>query len=268
VFKLKISSNDCLILMIGFVLVLNIFVISFYVRMKKMIATLTSSQSLFNEINDLSKKCSRLNDEFEKVAMIRIAELQDRITKLKDLVAIADEKIVQIIELQKNVENAVNSIPSGFKSGGSLLANMALDSDLITKFRLNMRPDLSNLEGKMLGRLKDESARIYEELSRKIEDLKIKSEPLPKPLKDIVAHNAALMVPPSQPAVPVNNQAAKLNKSDYIIPKENLEPSPITGKHAEVYRLAEEGYDAAAISEITKIEKRTINTILNLRRIM
>jgi len=51
------------------------------------------------------------------------------------------------------------------------------------------------------------------------------------------------------------------------MPKEHLEPAAINGKYSEIYKLAEQGLDATAISEITKVEKRTINFILNLRKI-
>lgn len=260
-------------LIVGLTLVLNVIIIYFYMRMKKMIGAMSGSHSLYSDVGGLAKKCSQLNSEFEKVAMIRIAELEDRISHLKELVAVADERILQIVEFQQGLEKISASIQQGLKNG--LSQQSVNDSDLITRFRLNMKPDLSNLEVKMIQKMKEECARIYGELSNKIEDLKIRQEPLPKPQTDSqtsAGHAGAApqvinaMAPPAAGIQPLSHQV-KIRQNGYIMPKEHLEPSTIVNeKCAEVYKLAEQGLDATAISEITKMEKRAINFILNLRK--
>lgn len=257
-------------LIVGLTLVLNVIIIYFYMRMKKMIGAMSGSHSLYSDVGELAKKCSQLNSEFEKVAMIRIAELEDRISHLKELVAVADERILQIVEFQQGLEQMSASIHQGLKNG--LSQQSVNDSDLITRFRLNMKPDLSNLEVKMVQKMKEECARIYGELFNKIEDLKIRQEPLPKPQTESGHANAApqvinAMTPPAAAGIQPLTHQGKIRQNGYIMPKEHLEPSTIVNeKCAEVYKLAEQGLDATAISEITKMEKRAINFILNLRK--
>lgn len=243
-------------------------------RTKKMIKTFSGSQSVYGDITELAEKCSQLNSEFEKVAMIRIAELEDRISHLKELVAVADERILQIIEFQKTLEQTALAAGSGIK-------NQAVnDSDLITRFRLNMKPDLSNLEIRMVQKIREECAKTYSDLLNKIEDIKIKQEPHPKPQKEIytVQPNQAggpqpsilnIITPPN-----INTDAAdtathhgKIKQTGYIVPRQHLEPSVVNDKCFEVYKLADQGLDAAAISEITRMEKRAVNFILSLKKI-
>lgn len=274
VFQLSICANDFLMLIVGLTLVLNVIIIYFYMRMKKMIGAMSGSHSLYSDVGELAKKCSQLNSEFEKVAMIRIAELEDRISHLKELVAVADERILQIVEFQQGLEQMAASIHQGLKNG--LSQQSVNDSDLITRFRLNMKPDLSNLEVKMVQKMKEECARIYGELSNKIEDLKIRQEPLPKPQTDsqtsaghsnVAPQVINAMTPPVAAGMQPLSHQSKIRQNGYIMPKEHLEPSTIVNeKCAEVYKLAEQGLDATAISEITKMEKRAINFILNLRK--
>ncbi|OQA80048.1 MAG: hypothetical protein BWY32_01287 [bacterium ADurb.Bin243] len=261
-------------LIIGLILTLNVIIIFFYMRMKKMVETLSGSNSLYSDLSELAKKCSQLNSEFEKVAMIRIAELEDKISHLKELVMLADERILQIVEFQKNLDNLQVQ-----RQGTNGVSQQAIDSDLITRFRLNMKPDLSNLEIRMIQKMKEEYGRMYAELSGKIEELKIRQEPVPKPQKDIQGQTGVSSISPaaalnsiSPPPVnagvnPATTHHGKIKQTGYIMPKEHLEPAAINGKYSEIYKLAEQGLDATAISEITKVEKRTINFILNLRKI-
>lgn len=274
VFQLSIGSNDCIILITGLTLLLNVIIILFYLRTKKMIKTFSGSQSIYGDITELAEKCSQLNSEFEKVAMIRIAELEDRISHLKQLVTVADERILQIIEFQKTLEQTALSAGNGIKS------QAVNDSDLITRFRLNMKPDLSNLEIRMVQKIREECAKNYSDLMNKIEDLKIKHEPHPKPQKEIHA------IQPSQaggaqssvlniinpPNINSESNAAtthhgKIKQTGYIVPHQHLEPAVVNDKCFEVYKLADQGLDAAAISEITKMEKRAVNFILSLKKI-
>ena len=274
VFHLNIGSNDCIILIMGLTVLLNVIIIFFYARTKKMIKAVTGSQSIYGDITELAEKCSQLNSEFEKVAMIRIAELEDRISHLKELVAVADERILQIVEFQKTLEKTAMAAGDGIK-------NQAFnDSDLITRFRLNMKPDLSNLETRMVQKIKEECSKTYSDLLSKIEGLKIKQEPQPKPQKEMQAvqqnqTGAAapsalnIITPPDINAEPTaaSTHHGKIRQTGYIVPQQHLEPAVVNDKCYEVYKLAEQGFDAAAISEITKMEKRAVNFILNLKKI-
>jgi hypothetical protein len=239
-----------------------------------MIKTFSGSQSIYGDITELAEKCSQLNSEFEKVAMIRIAELEDRISHLKELVAAADERILQIVEFQKTLEQTALAAGNGIK-------NQAFnDSDLITRFRLNMKPDLSNLETRMIQKIREECAKTYSDLVNKIEDLKIKQEPQPKPQNEMhaIQQNQTGGASPSAlsiitpPNINAESSAAsahhgKIRQTGYIVPQQHLEPSVVNDKCYEVYKLADQGLDAAAISEITKMEKRAVNFILNLKNI-
>lgn len=276
VFQLSICANDCLILIVGFTLLLNVIIIYLYLRMKKMVLAMSGSHSLYSDVGELAKKCSQLNSEFEKVAMIRIAELEDRISQLKELVTVADERLLQITEFQKGLDQISSSIQQGLKAG--LAQQSASDSDLITRFRLNMKPDLSSLEMKMVQKIREECAKIHGELAARIDELKIKQEPAPKPQLENVMQQAPVVPPalnviaspaiggPVSPPAPMTHHG-KIRQNGYIMPQEHLEPSAIINeKYAEVYKLAEQGLDATAISEITRMEKRAINFILNLRK--
>ncbi len=233
-----------------------------------MIKAFGGSHSVYSEISELAKKCSQLNLEFEKVAMIRIAELEDRISHLKDLISVADERITQIIELQNELEKTALSLKS------SPAVQPFNDPDLITRFRLNMKPDLSNLEIRLVQKLREECSKIYDELSSKIEAVKIKNEPAPRPQKETHPVSpitrtpvSAIAPPPAGAEITASTHQGKIKQNGYILPRQHLEPAVINDKYFEVYKLAEQGLDAAAISEITRMEKRAINFILSLRNI-
>lgn len=246
------NSHDCLIAIVGLSLLLNVLMIFFYARMKKVVGTMASSLQLLGEFQELSKNCAKLNDEFEKVAMIRISELEDKIRKLNDINMVSEARMVQMDEIQKNLETMLPKLQSGIRSAAASPAapQPAGDPDLITRLRLNMKPDLTNLEGRMTQRIREEISRAYDDLMKKIEDARITAEPVPRPVE------TAFIKPPDAPAA---KESPK-----YIMPQENLEPL-MNGPYAEICRLAcEQGLDAAQISEITKKDQRTINFILNL----
>jgi len=244
VVSLKIASQDCLILIVGLSLILNVLMILFYLKMKKAMGALHNSHFLLDEFQDLSKNCSKLNEEFEKVAMIRISELEDKISKLDGLTKAADEKIMQLLEIQKGLENTLGHLNRDIKNGAPAQIN---ETDIITRVRLNIKPDLSNVESRMIQRMREEITRVYEELRGKIEDLKISSEPVPKPAVSEASFIKPLEMPSEQ-------------KAKYITP-----PDGIDQKYAEIYKMAfEDGLDASEISKIKQMDKRTVHLIINL----
>ncbi|HNY12027.1 MAG TPA: hypothetical protein PKK26_10590 [Candidatus Wallbacteria bacterium] len=243
VIQLKICSQDCLILIVGLSLILNVFMILFYLKMKKTMGAFNNSHYLLDEFQDLSKNCSKLNEEFEKVAMIRISELEDKISKLDSLTRVADEKIMQLLEIQKGLESTLGHLNRDIKNGTPALN----ETDIITRVRLNIKPDLSNVESRMLQRMRDEINRVYEELRSKIENIKISAEPVPKPVMTEASFMKPLEMPMEQ-------------KTKYITPPDGLDQ-----KYAEIYKMAfEDGLDASEISKIKQMDKRTVHLIINL----
>lgn len=294
VVALKFDTPTIFMLITVLLLILNMCMIFFYVRIKKIVNCLMYSNSPARDIQGLSQKCSELNERFEKVAMIRISELEDKISRLKELLMVSDERIVRLIDLQKTAEAIIgdaNNLQKKMPSSG-----VTNEIDIFTKMRLNIRPEISAMEGRMMQKIKEEYAKIHEEMNLMFNSARVNSEPVPAPkITDTNAAQAAAakasiiklpvagvqnIKPQAAPTVivPVNktinssdssnivktnfSEKPKVeNSNSYMVPTENL-ASGTNNKYAEVYKLASDGLDAAEISERTKIEKRAINIIL------
>lgn len=293
VIALKFDAPAICMLTTVLLLILNICIIFFYLRMKKIVNCFMYSNSPAKDMQGLSQKCSELNERFEKVAMIRIAELEDKISKLKELIMVSDEKIIRLIDLQKTAEAIIgdaNNIGKRTISQGT-----ANEIDIFTKMRLNIKPEIMAVEGRVMQKIKEEYARLHEEMTMMFNAAKVSAEPVPSPknidtISQQPAAKASIIKMPvnnsnqnakSQPAG--TNGAASLNKvisqaesnivktnftekpkiehtNSYMVPPGTLEA--VNNRYAEVYKLASDGLDAAAISEITKVEKRAVNLIL------
>ena len=241
------AEHDCLIIIAGLSLIMNVFMLALFLKLKKSLNSLSGSCHPADELAGLSQKCSDLNREFDRIAMIRLSEFKDRIAKVEELIKEADEKILGLIDLQKTAETAVERLEKSMKPGPEGLLN---ESKLISKFRQNMKPDLSDLEGRLVQKFRDDCGRIYDELCGRIENMKISSEPPPKPQTDQSHQQQKTHAKTVKPS-------SRESGEGFYIPREG-------GRYSEIYRLREQGFDADRISEMTRIEKRTVNLVLSV----
>lgn len=242
------AEHDCLILIAGLSVILNVFMIALYLKLKKALNSLSGLRHPADELSALSQKCSDLNREFDRIAMIRLSEFKDKIAKVDELIKEADDKILGLMDLQKTAEAALDRLEKTMRPAPEDLVN---ESRMISKFRQNMKPDLSDLEGRLVQKFRDDCGRIYEELCRKIENVRVSSEPPPRPQAEPAAQQQK---PPAQKAP---KSQSKGTGGGYFIPRED-------GRYSEIYKLREQGFDADKISEMTRIEKRTVKLALSL----